>query len=241
RYSHVSLIKEMERLGLGTKNTRIQVIDTLKERGYLNASNFKPTRLGEAVIEVLEEFVPSLTNPELTAKLERGMNEIEVGNLDPNAFLNECLGSLTEIMEEFKKNESSISERLYAALLEYKRALNSSDCPKCGSTLNLRKSSYGYFLVCSNFPERCDVKYNLMKGEGLEGRKCACGLPLVSGKVKTKRGRSKSYVRCISNCDLTPVRCARCGSPMSAREGRFGVYLRCGKCDSTNFFKVRKQ
>lgn len=240
RYSHVSLIKEMERLGLGTKNTRVQIIDTLRERGYLDAS-FKPTRLGEAVVEVLEEFVPSLTNPELTAKLEKGMNEIEMGKLDPKSFLEESLRSLSEIMGDFKRSEDLISERLYSALLEYKRAFNSSECPKCGSTLNIRKSSYGYFLVCSNFPEKCDVKHNLARGERLDGRKCACGLPLVRGKVKTKSGKNREYVRCISNCDLTPVRCARCGSPMSAKEGKFGVYLKCGNCGSTNFFKVRKQ
>ncbi|MEM3691951.1 MAG: DNA topoisomerase I [Candidatus Korarchaeum sp.] len=240
RYSHVSLIREMERLGLGTKNTRIQIIDALRERGYLDAG-FKPTRLGEAVVEVLEEFVPSLTNPELTAKLEKGMNEIELGELDPNRFLEESLGSLSEVMEDFKRNEDLISERLYSALLEYKRSLNSSECPKCGGTIDLRKSSYGYFLVCSNFPEKCDVKRNLLRGERLDGRKCVCGLPLVRGKVKTKSGKSMEYVRCVSNCDLTPVRCAGCGSPMSAREGKFGVYLRCGNCGSMNFFKVRKR
>ena len=240
RYSHVSLIREMERLGLGTKNTRIQIIDTLRERGYLDA-NFKPTRLGEAVVEVLEEFVPSLTNPELTVRLEEGMNEIEVGKLDPDRFLRESLRSLAEIMEEFKRNEASISERLYAALLEYRRGANSSECPRCGGTLSLRKSSYGYFLVCSNFPERCDVKYNLLRGEKLEDGRCPCGMPLVSGKVKTKRGKSRRYVRCVSDCDLTPLRCAKCDGPMSAKEGKFGVYLKCGNCGSTNFFRVRRQ
>ncbi|RDD53235.1 MAG: hypothetical protein BA066_05540, partial [Candidatus Korarchaeota archaeon NZ13-K] len=240
RYSQVSLIKEMERLGLGTKNTRIQIIDTLKERGYVEGRSLKPTRLGEAVIEVLEEFVPSLTNPELTASLERGMNEIEIGRLDPGVFIRESLGRLSEIMEEFKRNESLISERLYGALLECKSS-SSFECPKCGGTLNLRRSSYGLFLVCSNFPEGCDVKYNLLKGERLAEGRCSCGLPLVRGKVKTKAGRERAYLRCISNCESTPVRCARCGGPMSAKLGRFGVYLRCGNCGSTNFFRVRRQ
>lgn len=240
RYSQVSLIKEMERMGLGTKNTRIQVIDTLKERGYLDA-HFKPTRLGEAIVEVLEEFVPSLTNPELTAELERGMDEIEAGKLDPNLFLTESLSGLGEVMGEFKRNEASISERLYSALSEYRRALNARECPRCGGTLELRKSEYGYFLVCSDFPERCDVKLNLLKSEKLVGGKCVCGLPLLSGKVKTKSGGERRYVRCASDCDLTPVRCGGCGSPMRARAGRFGVYLVCVDCGSKNFFKVRKR
>ncbi len=239
RYSHTSLIREMERLGLGTKNTRVQIIDILKSRGYLEEGSFKPTRLGEAIVEVLESFVPALTNPELTAKLERGMNEIELGKLDPNDFLTESLDELRNIMDEFKRNELKISERLYEGLREY-RSGSLGKCPMCGGDLNMRKSNYGYFIVCSNYPEKCDVKYNLLKNERFEGRFCECGLPLVSGRIKIKSNRGRSYVRRIANCDRTPLRCAKCGGPMVAKQGKFGVYLRCESCGSTNFFRVRK-
>jgi DNA topoisomerase-1 len=239
RYSHISLIKEMERLGLGTKNTRVQIIDILKSRGYLEEGSFKPTRLGEAIVEVLESFVPALTNPELTAKLERGMNEIELGKLDPSNFLRESLDELSVIMDEFKRNELEISERLYEGLKEY-RSGSLGKCPECGGDLNVRESSYGYFIVCSNYPEKCDIKFNLFKNERFEGKFCECGLPLVSGRVNTKSNRGRRYIRCVANCDRTPLRCARCGGPMVARQGKFGVYLKCGNCGSTNFFRVRK-
>lgn len=241
RYSHISLIKEMEKLGLGTKNTRIGIIDTLRERGYLQGKSFKPTSLGVAVVEVLEEFVPALTNPEMTAELERGMEGIERGEVDPISFISRSLEDLKSIMGEFKLNEVSISEKLYSALQEYKRTAHSFPCPKCGGKISLKRSIYGYFLICSNYSDGCDSKYGLLKGEKLNGKFCDCGLPIVRGRIKTKSGRNKSYVRCAGDCESTPVRCARCGGAMVAREGKFGVYLRCRGCGSTNFFRVRKQ
>ncbi len=241
RYTPVSIIKEMEKLGLGTKNTRVQILDILKERGYVEGSSFKPTSLGEAVAEVLEEYVPELTSPELTSKLEEAMNRIERGELDHKEFLNDALSKLRKIMKDFKEKEGFISEKLSKAVQEYRMSQNVvGKCPKCGRDLLLKKSRYGYFVICSGYPSECDVKYNLFPGERILKEKCKCGLPLVEGRIKTKSNKVLKYKRCLGNCEESPVRCAKCGGVMIPKKGKYGVYLQCKECGSINFFRVRK-
>ncbi len=241
RYTPVSIIKEMEKLGLGTKNTRVQILDILRERGYVEGKSFKPTPLGEAVAEVLEEYVPELTSPELTSELEEAMSKIERGELDHNEFLGDALSKLREIMKDFKEKEGFISEKLSKAVYKYRISQNVvGKCPKCGRDLLLKKSKYGYFVICSGYPDKCDVKYNLLPGEKILREQCKCGLPLVEGKVKTKSNKTLKYKRCLGNCEESPVRCAKCGGVMIPKKGRYGVYLQCKECGSVNFFKVRK-
>ncbi|MDK2383867.1 MAG: DNA topoisomerase, partial [Candidatus Korarchaeota archaeon] len=242
RYTPVSIIKEMEKLGLGTKNTRVQILDILRERGYIEGKSFKPTPLGEAVAEVLEEYVPELTSPELTAKLEEAMTKIERGELDHSSFLSDALLKLERIMRDFKSKEGLISEKLAKAVQAYRLSQNIvGKCPKCGRDLLLKKSKYGYFVICSGYPDECDVKFNLLPRERILREECKCGLPLVEGGIKTKSKRTLKYVRCLGNCEESPVRCAKCGGVMVPKKGKFGVYLQCRECGSVNFFRVRKR
>lgn len=242
RYTPVSIIKEMEKLGLGTKNTRVQILDILKERGYIEGKSFKPTPLGEAVAEVLEEYVPDLTSPELTAKLEEAMAKIERGELDHSSFLSDALLKLEQIMRDFKSKEGLISEKLAKAVQEYRLSQNVvGKCPKCGRDLLLKKSKYGYFVICSGYPDDCDVKFNLLPGERILREECKCGLPLVEGRIRTKSKKTLKYIRCLGNCEESPVRCAKCGGVMVPKKGKFGVYLQCRECGSVNFFRVRKR
>ncbi len=241
RYTPVSIIKEMEKLGLGTKNTRVQILDILKERGYVEGNSFKPTSLGEAVAEVLEEYVPELTSPELTSKLEEAMSSIERGKLDHKKFLNDALSKLRRIMKDFKEKEGFISEKLSKAIQEYRISQNVvGKCPKCGRDLLLKKSKYGYFVICSGYPDECDIKYSLLPRERILKENCKCGLPLVEGKIKTKSNRILRYKRCLGNCEESPVRCAKCGGVMIPKKGKYGVYLQCKECGSINFFRIRK-
>jgi len=241
RYTPISIIKEMERLGLGTKNTRVQILDILKERGYIEGKSFKPTTLGEAVAEVLEEYVPELTNTELTSKLEEAMKRIEEGKLDHKEFLLDALAKLERIMKNFKGKEMIISEKLSEAIQEYRKfQYIVGKCPKCKRDLLLKKSKYGYFVICSGYPDACDIKYNLYRGETILRETCSCGLPIVEGKVKTKSNKVLKYKRCLGNCKKSPLRCAKCGGVMVPKKGKYGLYLQCTKCGSVNFFRIRK-
>jgi len=241
RYTPRSLIREMERLGLGTKNTRAQILDILRERGYVEGKSFKPTPIGEAVIKALEKSAPEIVSPELTAQLDKAMQEIELGKMEPEEFLKTTLARLREIVEEFKSRGLEVGQSLAEAVREHRRAGRQvGTCPSCGAPLVVRRSRYGRFVSCSAYPD-CEVKFNLYRGEEILRESCSCGLPLVRGRVRTKAGKRLTYTRCIGNCPETPLRCRECGAPVIPRRGRYGVYLTCTECNKVNYFTVRRR
>ncbi|MGC9103991.1 MAG: DNA topoisomerase I [Candidatus Methanodesulfokora sp.] len=229
RYTPRSLIREMERLGLGTKNTRAVILDLLKERGYIEGKTFRPTKVGERVVEVLSDLVPEIVDPRMTAKLDEAMRRIEMGELNHMDFLKETLDELSGYMMKFKELEKAIGERISSAI-ELKSV---GKCPKCGGSLVLRRSRFGPFVICVNN----DVKYDLMPGERVLEYSCECGLPLVAGSIRTKKGRNLGYERCLGNCSKSPLRCSSCSSTAMPKRGKYGIYIKCSSCSSVNFFK----
>src|SRR3989442_12917125 len=62
RYSEASLVKELERLGIGRPSTYASIISTLKTRWYATAKDrrFAPTPLGETVWQGMKRSFPDL-------------------------------------------------------------------------------------------------------------------------------------------------------------------------------------
>ena len=77
RYTQSKLIQRMEELGLGTKSTRHEVIAKLLGRRYVEGNPLRPTPVGRAVIESLEDHADAITKPEMTRTLEADMQEIK--------------------------------------------------------------------------------------------------------------------------------------------------------------------
>jgi DNA topoisomerase-1 len=232
RYTPRSLIKAMEKLGLGTKNTRAVILDLLKERGYVEGKTFRPTKIGERVVDVLSDLVPEIVDPNMTAKLDEAMRRIEMGELNHKDFLRKTLNELSGYMIKFKELEKAIGESISSAI----EAKSVGTCPKCGGALVLRRSRFGPFVICING----DVKYDLMPKERVIEGSCECGLPLVAGSIRTKSGKHIKYERCLGNCDRSPLRCSNCGSTAIPKRGKYGVYVKCSSCGSVNFFKISR-
>ena len=70
RYSQGSLIQEMERLALGTKSTRHDIIQKLYDRKYVEGNDLIPTASGVAVAEALIKHAQIVTDPKMTAHLK---------------------------------------------------------------------------------------------------------------------------------------------------------------------------
>ncbi len=100
RFTEGTLLKEMERLGLGTPATRAQIIETLKGRGYITkkGKSLVPTQKGKELIEKLEGS--PLTSPELTSDWERKLEEINLKRLGYEGYKN-----FLERVKEFTKTE----------------------------------------------------------------------------------------------------------------------------------------
>jgi len=203
RYNPASLIRELERHGLGTKATRAEIVDTLYKRRYIRGVPIKVTEAGLAVIEALEKHVPELVDDELTRRFEGYVEGIRERRLGKEEVLREARKELTRILRELKRKEKGIGEALLQAFRETRRRQEIlGPCPSCGGELRIIKSSRSgkYFAGCTNYPE-CKTSYPLpQKGHAMPAHKpCpVCGLPLVALSFRGGKVLSCIDVNCRS-------------------------------------------
>ncbi len=215
RYSSGRLIQEMEKNGLGTKATRHSIIERLATVKYIVNDPIEPTQLGMAVIDALGAYAPHITHPEMTAELERGMDDIVEGKDTRESVVMSSRDHLASELENLLPNVEKVGEALSDAVAADAYV---GQCPKCGKDLQLKASAKtrSMFIGCDGWPD-CDVTYPLPSGKiETTSEKCeVCGMPMI----KVTQFRSKPILRCIepsckSNFESEVVvgKCPNCAS-----------------------------
>jgi DNA topoisomerase-1 len=181
RYNPSSFLKRMESEGIGTKGTRAEIIQTLYDRKLAQNQQMQVTGIGRAVLEVLQEYAPSITSVELTRNLEEKVELIKAGKEDSDAVLEEAVTKLRNTIREMKKSEVEIGSVLAKALERSKseeRILGR--CPKCktGDLVILRSSKSGKrFVGCTGyFDGKCKVSFPLPQRGRAKPSKSACSI-----------------------------------------------------------------
>ncbi len=198
RYTPASIIKELEKRGLGTKATRAEIVETLFRRGYVNENSIQATDLGIETVKVLKKYMPEMLDEQLTRHFEEEMESIREKKLTEEKVLSEAKDTISKILEKFKKNESDIGKELLKATLETRDELSYvGQCMKCGKgDLQIRRGKYGYFVACNRYPE-CETTFALpSNAKVVPARKeCpVCHYPLV----KIIRARKQPQEICIN-------------------------------------------
>ena len=221
RYTEAKLIKEMEELGIGRPSTYAKIIDTIKERGYVELveKKFKPTKVGIESTDKLQEFFSDLINVEYTRDMEEDLDKVADGKL----VWNEVLKNFYALFEPRVKNAFTDMEK--------KEPEKTGEvCPNCGNPLVIRKGKYGEFVACSNYPECKYIKKE--EKEVVEVMDC----PECSGKIierKTKRGKifygCNNYPKCKFASWDKPVegKCPECGKYLVEKDGK----IKCSSCE----------
>jgi len=244
RYTEGSLVKALEKEGIGRPSTYATIISTIQERGYVEQTDkkFFATDLGEVVTDKLNEYFPKIMDIAFTRYMEGQLDKIEEQHLD-------WLGVLREFYGPFKQNlETAAAEMKHAKAevspSEYK-------CPKCGKPLVYRFGKNGKFLSCSGYPKckfacPCDRDGGIIE-EKISSHKCpVCGKAMVY-----KRGRFGPFLGCSDypNCKTTlkldkegnalpprpapkptGIKCYKCkGGELVVRESKRGPFLGCSR------------
>jgi DNA topoisomerase-1 len=161
RYTQASIIKELEKRGLGTKATRSAIVDNLFQRGYVDDKAIKATDLGIKTVETLETFCPEILDEELTRNIEVEMEGIREEKKKEEQVLDDAKKVLTKTLEHFKKNEKKIGEKLAEATQETDRVMSTvGKCPSCDGSLMIKGGKYGKFIACNKYPE-CKTTFKL--------------------------------------------------------------------------------
>ncbi len=221
RYTEASLIKELEELGIGRPSTYVTIIDTLKAREYvrLEEKKFFPTEIGIVTTDKLQEFFSNIINVEYTSNMESDLDKIAEGEKVWNKVLEEFYEPFEDLVKvAFKDMEKQGPEE------------TGEVCPECGNPLVIRKSKYGEFTACSNYPECKYVK----KEEKTVVEICKC--PNCDGMIierKTRKGKLFYGCNRFPKCKVAywdkPLgeKCPKCGEMLL--EGKDGII--CSFCD----------
>ncbi|MBW2975148.1 topoisomerase DNA-binding C4 zinc finger domain-containing protein [Candidatus Woesearchaeota archaeon] len=191
RYTPASIIKELEKKGLGTKATRAGIVDTLFQRQYVHGQkSIEATELGINTIKTLEKYVPEIIDEALTRHFENEMEEIREGKKKKEDVLEESEKGIIKVIGDFRKHEKDIGENLKKAHWEAKDAMATlGNCPNCKKgVLMMRKGKYGSFAACSAYP-KCKTTFSLPSNAMIKPSKNVCkicGMPMVVA-IKKKR------------------------------------------------------
>ena len=189
RFSQGDIIQEMERLGLGTKSTRHEILQKLYDRRYVESSPLRPTVSGTAVVKALEDGAMEITRPQMTAMLEEEMSKIADGQRDLPTVVRESQEILEKALIALESKVDVIREDVSQALRQQKRV---GACPSCGKDLLIRQSRNNKrFVGCSGYPECTNT--SPLPQSGLlvtTDEKCSnCGAPAVKLIFRGRRPR----------------------------------------------------
>ncbi len=236
RYNQASLIRELEKRGLGTKSTRANIISILYNRKYVEGKKIKVNELGEHLIDTLKKYSNKITSEELTREFETKLEDIMGGSVDKDLIIEKAKVELDSILDDIEKNKLKIGEELYKS---YRESRVVGKC-KCGQNLILIDSPRGStFVGCSGYPD-CKSTYSMPMGATVLKTTCEeCGLPLISfGKP---RQRACLDPKCgnddrDSTNEVVGV-CPECESDLIKRSGRYGEFIGCSGFPKCRFTK----
>ena len=269
RFSEASLVKELEKRGIGRPSTYAAIISTIQDRGYVRVENrrFYAEKMGEIVSDRLEENFTKLMSYDFTAHMEGELDDVANGKEEWRQVLNRFFKDFTSRLEVAEKDETEGGMRANPMVL------TDIDCPTCGRKMGIRTATTGVFLGCSGYAlppkERCKTTINLipeaellniLEGDVAETnalmarRRCAkCGTAMDSYLLDNTRklhvcGNNPSCDGYeietgefrLKGYDGPVIECDKCGAEMHLKVGRFGKYMGCTNPDCKNTRKILK-
>jgi DNA topoisomerase-1 len=236
RYNEASLVKSLEKEGIGRPSTYAAIISKIQERGYVEQKErrFYATEVGMIVTDLLVEHFPKVLDLKFTSHMEEELDQIEARKIRRD-----------DVLTEFYQPFSQALQAAETKMQTVRGAETEEKCPQCGKPLVVRYSKAGRFLGCSGYPE---CKY-IKPREGEPAREAPvetehacpeCGKPMLQ-----RMGRRGPFLGCSGypECKTTmnfdaqgkPVLasrptehvCEKCGKPMVLREGPRGPFLAC--------------
>ena len=221
RYTQGTLIQEMERLGLGTKSTRHDVLQKLFDRHYVTQRFLEPTGTGVAVTEALKAHAPVITRPEMTHRLEEEMELVAESKKPKTEVLADSREMLREAYDLLAQNSEGVRKTLRGAM-DVQHFVG--PCVKCGGALTIARSPRGSrWVQCVNNPATCTASYALPSAGFIEpAPEFLCGTCRVPRVKIIFRGQRPDFYcinpECVEHQKAFRIgTCPNCGSPLNIR------------------------
>lgn len=239
RFTEATLVKALEREGIGRPSTYATIISTIQDRGYvlLEEKKFKPTELGEVVTKKLVEHFPDILAVSFTRSMEEHLDDIELGERE----------WLTVVKEFYAPFSTALEKAMVEMGSEKGKVVESGEvCPDCGQPLVERISRFGRFSACSAYPK---CKFVKRENSAPEPAKIEEVCPQCGKQLVQKTGKRGAFIACsgypkckfTKNADGAQEKpktqakivegelCPKCEAPMVLRFSKRGPFLGCSK------------
>lgn len=197
RYTEASLVKDLEKEGIGRPSTYATILQTIQARAYTALDpkkRFTPTELGMVVNKLLVTNLPDIMDLKFTAHMEEDLDKVAQGDLERDALLQQFYKTFQKDLKAFAGQEGA------------RKVAEPTDitCPQCKKgTLLIRFGKSGEFLGCSAYPA-CTFTTNFTRN--------------AEGKIELIQ--QEAPVELKEPCPL-------CGKPLSQRIGKYGPFIAC--------------
>lgn len=242
RYTESSLIKQLDKLGIGRPSTFAAIVSTVINRMYVNLIEKKlyATVLGKTVNKILSEHFKDVINVNFTAQMEEELDTIASGKSTYRKVLddfylpfNKDLGEADAIAADIKKG-----------LIEP----TDISCPECGNETGAKMikkwSRNGQFLSCERFP-KCKGALPLEQPDEkeIENSKniicdiCKAPMQLKVGKYGKFYGCT-NYPKCKGIKPVTlGIKCPKCneGEILMRKSKQGRIFYGCTKFPECDF------
>ncbi|MGM0771925.1 MAG: DNA topoisomerase I [Halobacteriota archaeon] len=250
RLTEAELLTLMDKHGIGTKATAPSHIETNKKRGYFETKGKTIAIMdtGFTLMDALNSSVPILVKPDIRARIEALIQEVEDGTKKFPQALEEGTSLIKEMYSQLLKNRELMVSQIAGTITDEAVAADKKNhigtCPDCGRMLRIVSTDKGRFVGCTGYPQ-CKNTYPLPKTGALavqRSRKCKKdGIAVI--KVGNKYYWSVGIGPCFS-CELEKEcfppevigPCPSCDGQMfliTTKDSRFlGCTKRCGHTQS---------
>lgn len=238
RYTEASLVKRLEKMGIGRPSTYAPTISTLTTRDYVVKEKraLVPQELGIQVSDFLVEHFPNIVDYNFTARMEKGLDTVAEGKMEWIPLIRDFY---EPFIKQIKEKEVQVETQKPAD------EVTDKICPKCGGQLVIKTGRFGKFLACSNFPT-CKHTEPVEGEKGAEeetDRVCSvCGAKMVK-----KHGRFGPFYGCsnypecknIENIETlkADIQCPKCkqGNIVLRKTKRGKVFYGCNRYPECDF------
>ena len=175
RFTEATLIRELEKNGIGRPSTYAPTISTLYDRHYierLEGKKIGPTPIGKTTVDFLVKHFANIVDYSFTASMEDDLDKIAQGEKDMAPTMSDFWGPFAKQVDKVMDEAEKVKVEVETTDIK---------CEKCGKPMVIRYGRFGKFLACSGFPD-CKNTKALAEDTGI-----IC--PEDGGKVVMKRTR----------------------------------------------------
>lgn len=244
RYNDASLVKELEKRGIGRPSTYASIISVLETRLYVRreAKAFLPTPVGRTVVQFLQQYFDQIMDYDFTAKMEDELDEISRGEKNWTAVLR-------TFYDPFALKIAAVADSAERMRVPVE-PLN-KPCPTCGLSeeefakqqpvmsenpredekgqLVLRSGRFGKFISCSRYPD-CKHTERFQEKIDMTCPKCKKGDVVVK---RTKKGRTFYGCSTYPECDFASWDKPQAAGGEGSADGALAPEAPAGQADPT--------